>query len=87
MGGDATMGPDDAMAVVIGLLARVAPEVDATTVDPSDDLRVAFDLDSMDFLSFVEGLAAAAGVDISESHYPQLETLSSAARYLAGSGP
>lgn len=86
MGGDATMGPDDAMAVLIGVLARVAPEVDSTTVDLSDDLRVAFDLDSMDFLSFVEGVAAAAGVDIAESDYPQMSTLSSAARFLAGSG-
>ncbi len=76
------MGHDDAVAVVVGVLAKVAPEVDPTTVDPTADLRVAFDLDSMDFLSLVEGVAAAVGRDIPESDYPLLQTLSSACDYL-----
>ena len=42
------------------------------------------DLDSMDFMSLIEGIAARLGVDIPEADYPQLTTLSSAETYVVG---
>ena len=65
------------------VLAGIAPEADLTTVNATEDLREALDLDSMDFLNFVVGLAAGSGVSIPEADYPRLYTLQGLESYLA----
>lgn len=57
------------------LLAVIAPEVDLAAVGDDEDLRDALDLDSMDFLNFVIGLAERSGVAIPEADTPRLRTL------------
>jgi acyl carrier protein len=63
-------------------LHRVAPEVDLDLLDPAAELREELDLDSMDFLRFVEALHEFAGVDVPERDYPKLRTLDSCTAYL-----
>lgn len=67
---------------VVAVLADVAPEVDATDVDPGADLREEFDLDSMDILNLAIGLFQATGVEIPEGDYGQIVTLDGAVGYL-----
>jgi acyl carrier protein len=70
-------------AAVVGALTSVAPEVDPQTLQPDDVFRQEFDLDSMDFLNFVIAIHASLNVDVPESDYSKLATLSGAVDYLS----
>ena len=76
------MTSSDVRAVVMEALARIAPEVNLTSIDPSRGLRDELDLDSMDFLNLVQALHRRLGVDIPEVDYPQLASLDGAVAYL-----
>jgi acyl carrier protein len=80
--------PSDAelRAAVLEGLARIAPEIDPTTLRGDVSLREQADLDSMDFLNFVIGLSESLGVDVPEADYPKLATLDGCVAYLAGHG-
>jgi acyl carrier protein len=67
---------------VLQSLHSVAPEVDVDALDPDVELRDELDLDSMDFLNFVEALHELAGVDVPERDYPKLLTVGSCAAYI-----
>jgi len=70
-------------AAVIEELGNIAPETDAATIDPDDDLREALDIDSLDFLNFLAALHKRLGVNVPESDYVKLLTVNGAAAYLA----
>jgi hypothetical protein len=74
----------EARAALERSLEEVAPEVDSSALDPEVPLHHQVDLDSMDFLSFLEGVHHLTGIDIPERDYPRLATLASGAAYLAG---
>jgi acyl carrier protein len=76
------MSPDDITAVLIDELGRIAPETDASELDPAADLREALDIDSMDFLNLVTALSQRLAIDIPEVDYPRLATLAAAVDYL-----
>lgn len=77
------MNTDDARALLVTLLRRIAPEVDLETVDPDAPLQDAMDLDSMDFLNLVTALHEATGIDVPERDYPSLSTATGWAAYVA----
>ena len=77
------MTNNEIRAAVIAGLSNIAPETDAATIDPEDDLREALDIDSLDFLNFLAGLHARLGVNVPESDYAKLLTLDGAVAYLA----
>jgi acyl carrier protein len=77
------MTSDEARSVIVAVLARVAPELDPASIDPNAEIGTDLDLDSMDFLNLVEGVAVEVHRDIAERDYPQLTTLASFAEYLA----
>jgi acyl carrier protein len=60
----------------------VVPDADFTSLPEDQDLRDAFELDSLDFLSFVETLSDRTGCPVAEDDYPALTTLSSGAYFL-----
>ena len=67
----------------IGLaIKRAAPGSDIDAIDPDAELRDALDLDSLDFLQFIEILSESTGHRIEEDDYQQLATLNSAVRFL-----
>jgi acyl carrier protein len=69
-----------ARAAVTEAVRRVVP--DATM--PADDvpLRRDLELDSLDFLAFVEHLARITGVRVDEADYPALTTMASCVAFL-----
>ena len=77
------MTRDDITAVLIDELGRIAPETDASRLDPNAELRDELDIDSMDFLNLVAALADRLRIDVPEIDYPQLATLGRAIDYLA----
>ncbi len=67
-------------------LRKIAPEADLDQLRPDENLREALDIDSFDFLNFLIGLHQRLGVEIPESDYGKLTTLSDLIRYIAARG-
>jgi acyl carrier protein len=63
-------------------LRGIAPEANLQHVSPDANLREALDIDSFDFLNFLIGLHTRLGVEIPESDYGKLTTLSELTHYL-----
>lgn len=68
--------------IVSTVLHDIAPELDLTTVDDEGDLRMAADLDSIDFLNLMVGIHDLTGVDIPERDYDAVSTLAGLVTYL-----
>lgn len=77
---------DDLRALVLGLVAEVAP--DAAGVELADDaqLREELDLDSLDIQNLVAVIAERTGVEIPEREYGVLDTLGGCVDYLESHG-
>ena len=76
------MNEQEALDHVRRALLRVVPDADFTSIAPRDKLRDALELDSLDFLRFVETLAGSTGITIDEDDYPRLTTLADSADFL-----
>ena len=76
------MTRDDVAAMLIDELGRIAPETDASRLDPTAELRDELDIDSMDFLNLVTALSERLKIDIPETDYPKLATFGHAVDYL-----
>jgi len=74
---------DQITQAVLAVLGEVAPDADLAFVEPDADLRTEIDLDSMDFLNLVEGIAESTGVDIPEADYPRVRSLAGLTEYVA----
>jgi acyl carrier protein len=79
---DQLMDVNGFLDVVVDILRRIAPEVEPGQLDPAVDLREQIDFDSMDFLTFVDSLHEATGVEIAERDYPAVATIAGCVRYL-----
>jgi acyl carrier protein len=77
------MEKDAIRAAVLGELRRIAPEVEEGELDAGRPLRDQVDLDSMDWLNFLVALHERLKVEIPESDYARLGTLSQVVDYLA----
>ena len=77
------MSEDEIRQTIVRCLEEVAPGRDAAHVAPGEDLRDALDLDSMDFLRFVQALKRTLGVEVPEREYPAIRTLDGCASYVA----
>lgn len=81
------MNADQAQAVVRETLLDIAPEADLALLAPGEDMRTAFDLDSVDFLSLVEAIATRTGVEIPESDYRTVRSLRGMVDHLVAHSP
>ncbi len=77
------MTRDEIRTAVVGVLRKIAPEVDLERLEPDVPLRDQIDLDSMDVLNVMVGLDAALHVSVPESDYSKLTTLDGCVDYLA----
>lgn len=64
-------------------LHGIAPEADLNAVAPGADLRESLDIDSFDFLNFLQALHKQFGIDIPESDYAKIRTLDALSAYVA----
>jgi acyl carrier protein len=76
------MNPDQARAAIAEALYAIAPDIEFDDLDPDDGLRRQADLDSLDFLSFVEELAQRTGAQLTEDGYPALDSITGAVSLL-----
>lgn len=67
---------------IFDALGKIAPEADFEQLRPNENLREALDIDSFDFLNFLIGLHQKLGVEIPETDYGKLTSLSALVQYL-----
>lgn len=67
---------------VLRALKSIAPEVEGDQLHADRLLREEVDLDSMDWLRFIEALNRSLGIAIPESDYREVETLGKLIAYL-----
>lgn len=77
------MTREDLRKLIDEELGNIAPEIEASGVDDAADIREAFDIDSMGFLTFITALHQRLNVDVPEGDYPKLFTRAGAITYLA----
>jgi acyl carrier protein len=78
------MTPAQAETAIKEALREVTPDADTDSLPADADLRDTLELDSIDFLRFVEILSESTGEEIDEDDYPQLATMASAVKFLTG---
>ncbi len=69
--------------LVVKAIRRIVPDADFEGLAADADLRRTFELDSLDFLGFVELLVKETGIRIDEDDYPDLATMASCERLLS----
>ena len=69
-------------ALILQLIGDIAPEADLTQARDSDDVREAFDLDSMDFINLVTAIHERTKINIPESDYNKIFVLKEAVAYV-----
>lgn len=74
-------------AVVVSTLKTIAPELEENTLVADQPLRDQVDLDSMDWLNFLVGLHERLKIEIPESDYGRLRTLTDLLEYLHARTP
>jgi acyl carrier protein len=77
------MSEEQIKHVIFKILRRIAPESDPSRLAPDENIRRALDIDSFDALNFFIHLHEELGVNIPESDYGQLNTLSEMLDYLS----
>ena len=82
----ATLSEAGARALILEVLGRIVPDADPETISEDTPLRSELEMDSLDFLSFVEELSTRSGVRIEEADYPDFATLGRGAAFLATHG-
>ncbi|MCZ4602791.1 acyl carrier protein [Streptomyces sp. Lzd4kr] len=76
------MNRTEAMDMVKESIARVIPGADVAALGPDDAFRDVLEMDSLDFLSFVEVLSERSGVRIEDEDTSRLTTLAASADFL-----
>ena len=76
------MTRNDVRNAVIRILTDIAPDEDFVALKDEEKLRDQFDLDSMDFLDIVMELRKRYNVEVPETDYEQLVTMTSCIDYL-----
>jgi hypothetical protein len=72
----------DGRDAVAAAVRRIVPDAALDTLGDDEPIRDAFELDSMDFLTFVEVLSARTDVRIDEADYPRLTTMADCVAFL-----
>ena len=73
----------DPRQVILDAIERIAPDVDASAVPDDVDFREEAELDSMDFLSVLNAIQEATGVEVPEIDYAQIMTIAQFTDYLS----
>jgi len=79
------MTTEEIRAVVLDILANIAPDEDLSDLDDEKPFREQMELDSMDFLDIVMELRKQYRVQIPEEDYENLITMKSTVDYLTPS--
>ncbi|MFJ3927071.1 acyl carrier protein [Streptomyces sp. NPDC090022] len=76
------MTHDETVEMIKDVLAEAVPGADVAAVSPEENFRDRLEMDSLDFLGFVEALGGRTGLPLPEQDYPALSTLDGCAAYV-----
>jgi acyl carrier protein len=76
------MNSEQLQALIIDVVAEVAPEADLGSIDPDVSFHDQFEIDSVDYLTIMMTLEARLGLSIPEADYPNLSSLNGCVHYL-----
>ncbi len=76
------MTKEEVRQAVVSILEDIAPDEDLSSIKDEVTLRDQMDLDSMDFLDIVMELRKRFNIEVPESDYQQLVSMSSCIQYL-----
>ncbi|MDJ0921892.1 MAG: acyl carrier protein [Henriciella sp.] len=76
------MTRDELKSILASEVRQIAPEIEFEDVDPTDDLRDALEIDSMDFQNLVSALHQRLGIPIPETDYEKLSSIDATLDYL-----
>ena len=76
------MTRDEVRQAIIDILGDIAPDEDMSSIKDDVTLREQMDLDSMDFLDIVMELRKRFNIEVPESDYQELVSMSSCIQYL-----
>ena len=82
-----TITDEQARDMVGSAVRRIVPDADLDTLPPDAELRQSFELDSLDFLSFVALLTPQSGVRIEEDDDPELRRMATCVKFLTERSP
>ncbi|CAB4877856.1 MAG: acyl carrier protein [Actinobacteria bacterium] len=74
---------DAVRALVLDEVLRIAPDIEPSALDDTADLRRTADLDSLDFQTLIEAIAARTGVVVPEGDYQQVRSLQGMTDYIS----
>ena len=77
-----TLSREEADTVVRTALRGFASDAELAALPRTEPLRAALDLDSLDFLTFIEKLTRATEVRIDEADYARMESIDSCVDFL-----
>jgi acyl carrier protein len=80
---DRSLTAAEARQLVTAAILRMVPDADVETLGDDTPFRAELELDSLDFLSFVELLSTSTGARIDEADYPALTTIASSVAFLS----
>jgi acyl carrier protein len=72
----------EARQTILDAIERIAPDVDASTLPDDVDFREEAELDSMDFLSVLNTIQDATGIEVPEIDYAEIMTIAQFEQYL-----
>ncbi len=73
-------------AMILDLIAAIAPEADTASLSETADMREELDLDSIDFTNLVISIHQRTGIDIPERDYHHFFSLGGAVEYVKSHG-
>ena len=76
------MEKNDILKLIQDAMADIAPEAEWDEVQADENLREQLEIDSMDFLNFLEALQSKTKITIPESDYEKVETLNQLVDYV-----
>ncbi|MFB6941416.1 MULTISPECIES: acyl carrier protein [unclassified Streptomyces] len=77
------MNYDVALELIKQILTDVVPGADPALLSPNENFRISLEMDSLDFLNFIEALSERTGLPLPETDYRLLNTLNGCADYVA----
>ncbi|MFB8394416.1 acyl carrier protein [Streptomyces yangpuensis] len=77
------MTREEALETIKAVIEEVVPGADLSVVSSDGNFRERLEMDSLDFLAFVEALSGRTGLALPEQDYPALATLDGCADYVA----
>ncbi|MFB7223541.1 acyl carrier protein [Streptomyces sp. NPDC056227] len=81
------MNRDEAFELIKQVLTDVVPGADVAALSPDENFRDGLEMDSLDFLNFVEALSGRTSLPLPETDYHLLNTLNGCAEYVASRTP